>query len=95
VDREVTSELAARLAQDEAHAFVEAEALRGEIELLLRDFPRVDPRSNVLGGHGMDVLTCLAVIDRLDLGRLPDDPTGRAVCRREVRIDATRDSNSV
>jgi hypothetical protein len=35
----------------------------------------------------MDVLTCLAVIDRLDLGRLPDDPTGRAIRRREIRID--------
>jgi hypothetical protein len=42
----------------------------------------------------MDVLTCLAVIDRLDLGRLPDDPTGRAVCRREIRIDGARDWNS-
>jgi len=29
----------------------------------------------------------LAVIDRLDLGRLPDHPTGRAICGREVRID--------
>jgi hypothetical protein len=26
----------------------------------------------------MDILTCLAVTDRLDVGRLPDDPTGRA-----------------
>ena len=78
VDREVAGELTAGLAQHEAHARVETQALGGEVELLLRDLPRVDPRSNVLGGHGMDVLTCPAVIDRLDLGRLPDDPTGRA-----------------
>jgi hypothetical protein len=39
----------------------------------------------------MDVLTCPAVIDRLDLGRLPDDPTGRAIGRRKVRSDGARD----
>ena len=54
-------EFAARLAQDQAHARIEAEALGGEIELPLRDFPRVDLRSNVLGGHGTEDLTCLAV----------------------------------
>jgi len=37
----------------------------------------------------MDVLTCLTVIDRLGLGRLPDDPTGRAVRLRKVRIDSS------
>jgi hypothetical protein len=61
VDREVDREFAARLTQDQAHARVEAEALRGEIELSLRDFPCVDLRSDVLGGHVVEDLTCLAV----------------------------------
>ena len=42
VDREVDGELAARLAQDEAHARVEVEAVGGEVELSLGDFPGVD-----------------------------------------------------
>ena len=46
-----TGELAARLAEDEAHALVEPEALRGEVELLLRDLPGADRRRDVLGGH--------------------------------------------
>src|SRR4029078_635588 len=42
VDREVNGELATGLAQDAAHALVQPEALGGEIELLLRDRPRID-----------------------------------------------------
>ena len=42
VDREMDGELAAGLAQDAAHALVEPEAVGGEIELSLRDFPGGD-----------------------------------------------------
>ena len=52
LDREVDGQLAARLTQDLAQAGVEVEALGGEVELLLRDRPRVDRRSGLLGGHG-------------------------------------------
>ena len=52
VDREVDGEFAARLAQDQAHARSQGPGVRGEIELSLGDFPRVDGRSDVLGGHG-------------------------------------------
>jgi hypothetical protein len=51
VDREVDRELAPRLAKDEPHPGVEIEALGGEVELSLGDFPRVD-MSDLLGGHG-------------------------------------------
>jgi hypothetical protein len=37
------------------------EALGGEIELSLRDLPGVDARSDVLGGHGVEDLLCVAV----------------------------------
>ncbi len=40
LDREVDGQLAARLAQDAAHALVQAQPIGGEIELLLRDLPR-------------------------------------------------------
>ena len=39
VDREMDGQLAARLAQDAAHALVHAEPLGGEIELALGDLP--------------------------------------------------------
>jgi len=61
MDREMDREFAARLTQDETHAWIEAESLGGEIELSLRDFPCVDLRSDVLGGHVVEDLTCLAV----------------------------------
>ena len=61
VDREMDGQLAAGLAQDAAHALVHPQAVGGEIELSLRDFPGGDPRSDVLGGHGMEFLTCRAV----------------------------------
>jgi hypothetical protein len=51
VDREVDRELAAWLAQDEAHPGVEIEALGCEVELALGDFPCVD-MGDLLGGHG-------------------------------------------
>jgi hypothetical protein len=51
VDREVDGELAARLAQDGAHARIEPEPLGGEIELALRHQPGIDGGGNVLGGH--------------------------------------------
>ena len=76
VDREVDGELAARLAQDQAHARIEVEALGGEVELPLRDFPRVDLRSDVLGGHGRRNLR-VGALGTPSAGRLPDDPTGR------------------
>ena len=56
VDREVDGELAPWLAQDEAHARVEIEAIGRQVELSLGDFPRVDARSDVLGGHGRENL---------------------------------------
>ena len=49
--REVDDELAARLAQDLAQSRIEIEALRGQIELLLGDGPRIDRRRRLLGGH--------------------------------------------
>ena len=72
-------ELAPRLAQDEAHARVEVEALGGEVELSLGDLPGVDARSDVLGGHRRRNLRVgRPSIGRLvGVGRLPDDPTGR------------------
>ncbi len=58
---------------------VHPQAFGGKIELPLRDFPGVDLRSDMLGGHGMEDLTCRAVSrTAVDSGRLPDDPTGRA-----------------
>ena len=56
VDREMDGELATRLAQDEAHAGIEIEAIGREIELALGDRPGVDRRSDGLGGHGMENL---------------------------------------
>jgi hypothetical protein len=53
VHGEMHGELAARLAQDPAHALVKVESLCGEIELALRHLPRVDGGGNVLGGHGV------------------------------------------
>ena len=50
-DREVDGQLAARLAQDAAHAGIHAEAFGGEIELPLRGLPGVDRGSDRLGGH--------------------------------------------
>jgi len=52
VDGEMDRQLAARLTQDAAQARVELEAVGGEIELLLRDMPGVDVRSNLLCCHG-------------------------------------------
>ncbi len=77
VHREMDGELAARLAQDAAHARVHPEAIGGEVELPLRDFPGADARSDVFGGHEKDVLTCRAVSGPPSVsGRLPDDSTG-------------------
>ena len=87
VDREMDGELAARLAQDEAHAGIQAEALGREVELSLRDFPRVDPRSDVLGCHGRCVLTCRAVIGPPSVGSSPGRPHG---ARRRVPKDRSR-----
>ena len=50
---EVDGQLAARLAQDPAQAGVELESIGGEVELLLRDVPGIDLRSDVLRGHGV------------------------------------------
>ena len=44
LDREVDVQLAAGLAQDLAQAGVEVELVGGDVELLLRDVPRVDGR---------------------------------------------------
>ena len=94
VDREVDGQLAARLAQDLAHALVEVQSLGGQIELALGDFPGVDRAA-----------TCSVVMERgssvsggrigaaVGLGRLPDDPTGRAVgSRSDARPWLTRGS---
>ena len=52
-------QLAARLAQDAAQAGIEIQAIGGQIELLLCDVPRIDPRSDMLGGHGgMNLRAC-------------------------------------
>ena len=79
VDREVAGEFAPRLAQDEPHPGVQVEPLGGEIELSLGDFPRVDARSDVLGGHGRENLRVgrPSRVASSSVGRLPDDPTGR------------------
>ena len=66
VDREVDGQLAARLAEHRAEPRVEVEALRGEVELALRDLPGVDDGRRLLGGHGEGFL-------------LPGPPSG---CRR-------------
>jgi hypothetical protein len=51
VDRKVAGELASGLTQHEPHPRVEVEAVGGEVELSLGDFPGVDLGSDVLGGH--------------------------------------------
>jgi hypothetical protein len=45
----VDDQLAARLAKDAAQAGVEVEPLGGQVELLLRDLPGIDRRSDLLG----------------------------------------------
>ncbi len=61
VDREVDGQLAARLAQDAAHALVHPQAIGGQIELPLGDFPGADPRGDMLGGHWVEDLSCRTV----------------------------------
>ena len=58
---------------------VQVETLGGEVELALCDFPRVDSRSDVLGGHGRENLRVgrPSRVASSCVGRLPDDPTGR------------------
>jgi hypothetical protein len=51
VDGEMDGQLAAGLAQDEAHPGVEVQALGGQVELALGDFPCID-LGDLLGGHG-------------------------------------------
>ena len=84
VDREMDGQLAAGLAQDAAHAFVHPQAVGGEIELSLRDFPGGDARSDVLGGHGLEFLTCRADDRPPSLGSSPGRPHG---ARRLVPSD--------
>ena len=51
LDREVDGQLATRLPEDPTEAGVQVEHVSGEIELLLRDLPRVDLGRNVFRRH--------------------------------------------
>ena len=92
VDREVDGELAAWLAQDEAHAWIEVEALGGEVELALGDFPRVD-RERPARWSWKERPPCRAAVGGrlVGVGRLPDDPTGR-IDRTRRSIGLVRDA---
>jgi hypothetical protein len=48
---EVDRQLTAGLAKDASQAGIEVEPVRGEVELLLRNLPGIDLRSDVFGRH--------------------------------------------
>ena len=74
--REVDGEPAAWLAQHAAKAGIEIESLSGEVELPLRNRPRIDLDSSVLGRHRRETSGTGGVCHLVRTGRLPDDPTG-------------------
>ena len=86
-DREVDGQLAARLAQDAAHADVHAEPLGRQVELALGDFPGVDRRRHMFGGHVKEILSggrsatasSVWVVSRTAPRGAPPDPVGPKV----------------
>ena len=83
-DREMDGQLAARLTQDAAHADVHAQPLGRQIELALGDFPGVDRRRHMLGGHRKEILSVgrsttalsLWVVSRTTPRGAPPGPAG-------------------